>query len=152
MFKCSPHGTQTAERMRLVATDKQSRGLYLPRLQTTGRSVPAPWLDGDRAPLPAFQLDSSWILSKRRDDDFASASGTCSSAIGLFHEMEFSWACSRARTKLGIAIAARSPMIATTIIISTNVNACFVFMFPLGVIKVTRSRTTPQQFQSQRGC
>src|SRR6266516_1084554 len=42
--------------------------------------------------------------------------------------IELSWAFSRAFTKLGIAIAASNPMMATTIMISTSVNAAFLFV------------------------
>src|SRR3989442_555985 len=42
--------------------------------------------------------------------------------------IELSWAFSRAFTKFGIAIAASSPMMATTIMISTSVKPAFLFV------------------------
>src|SRR5439155_10397639 len=42
--------------------------------------------------------------------------------------IELSWAFSRALTKLGIAIAANNPMMATTIMISTRVKPAFLFV------------------------
>src|ERR1017187_1203987 len=58
----------------------------------------------------------------------------------------FFWDCVRARTKLGIAIAARRPMMATTIMISTRVKPALreVLFFILAYVFLSRGVNSQQ--------
>src|SRR6267378_8682243 len=58
------------------------------------------------------------------------SSAHCCLALSICRRLlihAFIWAVVRALTKLGIAIAANSPMMATTIMISTSVKPAFLF-------------------------
>jgi hypothetical protein len=60
----------------------------------------------------------------------------------------FFWALLRARTKLGMAMAASKPMMATTIMISTSVKPALreVLIFILLVLSVKRRERDSRRF------
>src|SRR5438552_1827865 len=66
------------------------------------------------APVPCLFSSAHWSLAP--------------STMRRLFKIELSCALSRALTKLGIAIAANNPMMATTIMISTSVKPAFLFV------------------------